>query len=253
MPVESARDGVRILRFTAAREATAAVIHFHGGAYRLGSPEMVAPFAAALSARCNVAVICPDYPLAPEHPMPAALRDGARVIGATLELGYTNIILSGDSAGGGLAASLAALSVTAGVPLAALVLLSPWLDLTLRNSSYEENAATDALFSREAAAEAAALYLQGASAEDPLASPLFANVTGFPPTFIAVGQGEVLAGEGSQFHSRLTSAGVKSRLVVGAGMEHVAVTRGLDLPGAAETFSSLALFIDESLAASRIG
>ena len=245
MPLESMVDGVRILRFTTGSAAKAVIVHFHGGAFRLGSAEMAGPFAAALAARCDVEVICPDYRLAPEHPMPAALHDGIKVIDALLNVGCTRLILSGDSAGGGLAASITTLCVAAGAPLAALLLISPWLDLTLRNESYRKNAATDTLFSYLAAAEAAQLYLQGIPAEDPLASPLFANVLEFPPTLISVGTGEVLAGDAERFHSRLELAGVRSRLLMTAGMEHVAVVRSLDLPGAAETFACLARFVDD--------
>jgi acetyl esterase/lipase len=131
--------------------------------------------------------------------------------------------------------------------LAALVLISPWLDLTLGNECYRKNAETDALFSYQAASEAAELYLQGVSAENPLASPLFVNVIGFPPTLISAGAGEVLAGDAERFQSALQRVGVRSRLVMTALMEHVAVVRGLDLPGAAETFDAVARFIDESL------
>jgi len=247
MPLESVADGVRILRFTARNDAKGVVVHFHGGAFRLGSPEMIGPFAAALAARCNVEVICPDYRLAPEYPMPAALHDSVKVIGAVRNRGYKNLILCGDSAGGGLATSMAALCVAAGVPLAALVLISPWLDLTLRNECYRKNAATDTLFSYQAASEAAELYLQGVSAENPLASPLFVNMIGFPPTLISAGTGEVLSGDAERFQSALQRVSVKSRLVMTARMEHVAVVRGLDLPGAAETFDAVAQFIDESL------
>lgn len=246
-PVESVVNGVRLLRFATANDANAAVIHFHGGAFRLGNPEMIGPFAAALSARCNVDVICPDYRLAPEHPLPAALHDGVRTIAALLSVGYTHLIICGDSAGGGLAASLTALCVSARIPVDALVLISPWVDLTLTSPCYASNAATDALFSHQAAAEAAELYLQGVSAQDPLASPLLGNVAGFPPTLISVGAGEVLAGDGEQFHLKLQRAAVKSQFIATAGMEHVAVARGLHLPGAAATFDAIANFIDESL------
>lgn len=245
-PLESVIAGVRLLRFATQNSARAAVIHFHGGAFRLGCPEMIGPFAAALAARCNVEVICPDYRLAPEHPLPAALHDGVKTIDA-LSLGYKKLVICGDSAGGGLAASLTALCVAAGIPVAALVLISPWLDLTLTNECYASNAATDALFSYQSASEAAELYLQGASAEDPLASPLLGSVVGFPPTLISAGAGEVLAGDAQRFHRKLQRAGVASHLSVIAGMEHIAVARGLQLPGAAETFDIIAKFIDETL------
>lgn len=247
LPNESVLNGVRLLRFATKDDPHTAVVHFHGGAFRLGNPEMIGPFAAALCTRCNIEVICPDYRLAPEHPWPAALYDGVKTIDALLSSGYVNLIISGDSAGGGLAASLTALCVASGIRIAGLVLISPWLDLTLTSDCYAINAATDMLFSHQSAADAAQLYLQGVTAEHPLASPALGNVADFPPTLISVGSGEVLAGDGERFHLKLQRAGVKSLFIATAGMEHVAVTRGLQLPGAAETFEAMTKFIDESL------
>ena len=247
LPIESVLNGVRLLHFATKHDSRTAVIHFHGGAFRLGNPEMIGPFAAALSARCNVEVICPDYRLAPEYPLPAALHDGVKTIDALLNTGYTNLIISGDSAGGGLATSLIALCIAAGIHVTGLVLMSPWLDLTLTSDCYATNAATDLLFSHQAAADAAQLYLQGVSAENPLASPLSGSVAGFPPTLISVGSGEVLASDGERFHLKLQRAGVTSHFIAIAGMEHVAVTRGMQLPGAAETFDVITKFIDASL------
>jgi acetyl esterase/lipase len=239
--------GVRVLRFLPSGANRGSVIHLHGGGFRLGCPEMIAPFAAALAARCGVEVICPAYRLAPEHPFPAGLADASAVLSALGREGAGPIILSGDSAGGGLAASLAALCVANGVGLSGLVLLSPWLDLTVTNSCYEANAATDPLFSSASARDAAELYLQGVSPRHPLASPLFGPVSGFPPTLISIGEGETLAGDGRGFHEMLCAAGVPARLHPVAGMEHVAVTRELTLPGAAETFESVAEFVDGRL------
>jgi len=243
-PLESTIGGVRALRFRPDSAAKAVIVHFHGGGFRIGCPEMIGPFAAALSAECDVEVICPDYRLAPEHPMPAALRDGVDVLNTLLRSGARKLILAGDSAGGGLATSIAALCATAGVVLSGLILLSPWLDLTVTDRCYEANAATDALFSREAALEAANLYLQGIAASEPLASPLFARVTDFPPTFISVGKGEVLAGDAQRLHSMLQAVGVDSHVLMLADMEHVAITRSFELPGATQTFEAIATFID---------
>lgn len=235
--------GVRVLRFRPQAAPRGIVLHFHGGGFRIGCPEIVAPFAAALAARCQVEVICPAYRLAPEHPFPAGLVDAQRVLRAMAN--DAPLILSGDSAGGGIAAGLAALSGTRA--LAGLVLLSAWLDLTVTSASYETNAATDPLFSRAAADVAAAFYLQGTSPRDPLASPLFATLDGFPPTFISIGTGEVLADDGRHFCERLRAAKVPTEFHPIPGMEHVAVTRNMSLPGAAATFTAVATFIDARL------
>jgi epsilon-lactone hydrolase len=233
--------GVRCLRFAPPSAPRGTVLHVHGGAYRIGCPEQIAPFAAALASRCGVTVICPAYRLAPEHPFPAGLNDVRNVVSV---LGGDSLILSGDSSGGGLAAALAALCIKDGITLAGLALLSPWLDLTITSAAYTSNATTDPLFSAEAAREAAGLYLQGHPSEDPLASPLQGPVTGFPPTYINVGTGEVLTDDAQKMHARLLRAGVEAQLHRVDGMEHVAVTRDLALTGAAETFVALTAFID---------
>lgn len=235
--------GLRVLRFAAAGPRSATVLHFHGGGYRMGRPEAAAPYARALADQCRVDVCCPAYRLAPEYPFPAGLNDGRAVIGALAAECGAPLVLSGDSAGGGLAASLAAVLAADGTPPAALVLHSPWLDLTVSAGSYRSNAATDPLFSREAASEAADIYLQGHAACDPLASPLYARHAGFPPTLITVGAGEVLRDDARRMGVLLRAAGARVRLLEIEGMEHVAVTRSLELPGAALAFEATREFL----------
>ena len=233
--------GVRCLRFAPSIAPRGTVLHIHGGAFRIGCPEMMGPFAAALATRCGVTVICPAYRLAPEHPFPAGLNDCLAVLAALAE---GPVILSGDSAGGGLAASVAA---DPPASLAGLALLSPWLDLTVSRASYAANAQTDPLFSAASAQEAAVLYLQGVAPDEPRASPLLGPVGGFPPTLINVGAGEVLLDDARALHARLRESGVPARLEVIEAMDHVAATRDRTLPGAAQAFDGLAAFIDAVL------
>jgi acetyl esterase/lipase len=240
--------GVRVLRHAPPAARRGRVLHMHGGGFRQGAPEMVAPFAAALAARCGVEVVCPAYRLAPEHPFPAGLDDAYAVALALRAEGDGQLILSGDSAGGGLAAGVAALCVAEGVKLAGLVLLSAWLDVTVTSASYRSNSATDPLFSETSAQEAAELYLQDFPAEHPLASPLFGNLAGYPPTLVSVGAGEVLADDSRTFYERLRAAGAPAELHEIPGMEHVAVTRDMSLPGAAETFAAVVAMIERILA-----
>jgi acetyl esterase/lipase len=239
--------GVRVLRFAPPGERRGVVLHLHGGGYRMGVPEMTGPYAAALAARCGVEVVCPAYRLAPEHPYPAGLNDAWSVWSALRAAGEGPVVVSGDSAGGGLAAALTSLCVADGAAPAGLVLLSAWLDLTVEAAAYQANAATDPLFSQASAAEAAELYLQGTSPRDPLASPLFAPKAGFPPTFVSVGAGEVLADDARGFHAALREAGSTAELLVVPDMEHTAVARSLELPGATETFAAVAAFIDAAV------
>lgn len=235
--------GVRVLRHACTTPARGNVLHFHGGGFRLGMPEAVAPYARRLADRCSVDVYCPAYRLSPYHPFPAALNDGWAVASALAQLD-NGLIVAGDSAGGGLAASIAACLTEARIGSRALILHSPWLDLTVTSKTFEVNARSDALFSRTAAVTAADLYLQQACAPDePVVSPLFHDPALFPQTLITVGAGEVLLGDATAMHDRLREAGIPVRLVEIADMDHIAVTRGLHLPGAAQVMAATEEFL----------
>lgn len=251
-PLETRLGGVRVLRFQPAAGAPRGhVLQFHGGGFRIGLPEYTGPYAEALADRCQVEVIAVQYRLAPEHPFPAGIIDALEVLAALrAEVGDAPVIVSGDSAGGGVAASLGVLASAQGGPrIDGLVLLSPWLDLTVSAPAYQANAATDPLFSKEAADVAAELYLQGFDPTHPLASPLLAPIASYPPTLISVGTGEVLRDDALRFHEKLLAAGVRSELSAIDGMEHVAVVRDMALTGSAETFDKAAGFIAHIVAA----
>lgn len=239
--------GIRCLRFNPGGAARGTVMHWHGGGFRLGSPEYAATFARALASACDVEVICPEYRLAPEHPYPAGLNDGVAAIEGALALGVGRLILSGDSAGGGLAASLAGLCANRGIPLAGLILLSPWLDLSLGAESFVSCADTDPLFSLGSATEAAAQYLQGHPATDPLASPLALSPARFPPAYVSVGEGEVLRDDSVALHRRLTDAGRRAQLTLVPGMEHVAVMRDSGATGSQQVFAEVCDFVGSAV------
>lgn len=245
-PAEAQLAGRRALRFRPEGEPKGYVLHFHGGGYRLGGPEWEAPFASALAGRCGVEVICPQYRLAPEHPFPGGLTDAHACLAALREeIGDARLVVSGDSAGAGLASALGVLaSLYDGPRIDGLVLLSPFLDLTISAASYRENAGTDPLFSRESADAAAELYLQGFDPRHPLVSALHAPIASYPPALISVGTGEVLRDDSLLFHQKLRAIGADSQLSAIEGMEHVAVVRSMELPGAKETFEAVAGFVD---------
>jgi acetyl esterase/lipase len=249
-PDETPLAGFRTLRYRCKGTPRGAVLALHGGGFRIGRPEFEAPLAEALVQRLPLSVAIPQYALSPEGPFPAGLVDALAALKALrAEVGDLPLIVSGDSAGAGLAASLGVLSAAGHAPrIDALVLLSPWLDLTVTAPAYAENAA-DPMFSKASADFAAELYLQDLDPTHPLASPLFAPVEGFPPTLISVGTGEVLRDDSLRFHARLVDAGVPAQLSLVEGMEHVAVVRSFELTGARQTFEEIVTFLSAILPA----
>lgn len=245
-PVQTSLAGLRTLRFKPKGIPVAYMLQFHGGGFRLGMPEFESSFAEALAQRLGIEVVVPQYRLAPEGPFPAGLIDAVAALEALRdEVGEAKLIVGGDSAGGGLAAALCVLAAARGRPrIDGLVLLSPWLDLRVSAKAYAVNAATDPMFSKQAADLAAELYLQGFDPAHPLASPLLAPIGTFPPTLISVGTGEVLYDDSRLFHDKLTASGAASTLIAVPGMEHVAVVRSLIMAGAAETLAAVTVFID---------
>ena len=186
----------------------AKIVHLHGGGYRLGSAKDWVGFGSRLAAAAVAQVILPDYSLAPERPFPHAVHD---VIGILTELSSRPeadpIILSGDSAGGGLALAIAA-ALSPPSALAGLILVSPWLDLRIVAESYERCAKTDPLFSSESAQASAADYLQGWSADDPLVSPLLGELDGLPPVCLFASSAEVLADDSLSLARQLGLIGI---------------------------------------------
>ncbi len=182
------------------------IIHFHGGAFLMGSPATHRHLAAALAERTGLRVLLPHYRLAPEHPFPAAVEDAQAVWQALLDRGLapSRIGLTGDSAGGGLALALLHILCTrdAGRP-GALALMSPWTDMTLSGESYERNVAREAMLPFPRIAQARDIYMDGRPADDPTASPLFGTFPGAPPVLIHGSGAEVLEDDARLMAARL--------------------------------------------------
>jgi acetyl esterase/lipase len=216
--------GVRGQSVTARRAPSAgrAVLYLHGGFYSLGSPATHRVITGHLARRCAARVFAADYRLAPEHPFPAALDDAVAAYGGLLSggLGPGEIAIAGDSAGGGLAVATAVRLRDLGVPLpAALVLFSPWVDLGL--GALEAPPRGEIMVSLGMLSECARFYLAGHPADDPLASPVGANLEGLPPTLIQVGTDELLLTDSRRLHAALVAAGVEAVLHEYARRWHV--------------------------------
>ncbi|HEY1914105.1 MAG TPA: alpha/beta hydrolase [Streptosporangiaceae bacterium] len=186
------------------------VVHFHGGGYCVGSTRTARPWAAHLSIQTGCQVIQPQYRLAPEHPYPAALDD-ARAILRELSAasGPAALVVSGDSAGGGLAlAALAAMRDDGEQLPAGLILLSPWLDLGRDRRAVPDLVRKDVLLSPGWLDACARAYADPSAWADPLVSPLHATLAGLPPMLIQAGTAELLAPDAELLAARASAAGV---------------------------------------------
>ncbi len=195
---------------TASASGRATVVHFHGGGYCVGSARMARTWAARLSAQTGCQVVMPDYRLAPEHPHPAALDDASAVIAALVsEVGPGSIVLSGDSAGGGLALALLLALRDAGqeVP-AGCILLSPWLDLGRDRRAIPQLVRKDVLLSPDWLKACATAYASQPTWADPSVSPLLGAHDGLPPLLIQTGSDELLAPDAEELAASASAAGV---------------------------------------------
>ncbi len=218
----------------------------HGGGYNAGSPRTHRKMAALLSRASHGRVLTPEYRLAPEHAFPAAVKDSLKAYGWLLEQGISedNILVGGDSAGGGLALSLLLALREAGARMPrAAVLLSPWTDLTVSSPSYEKLRKLDPIITREGLREAGLWYAGKRDPADPMASPLFADLTGLPPLLVHAGGDEAMLDDSRILADRARAAGVPVTFKVYDGMWHVHHHGAPDVPESMAALNDVAAFI----------
>lgn len=239
--------GVACLELVPPRESRCTILYFHGGGFRLGSASTWSGFGTRLAKATRARVILPDYRLAPENPFPAALHDAATLCEAIGDVDG-GLFLAGDSAGGGLAVAVTAAARIANLPPpAGLVLMSPWLDLTLTSDTFSTRETRDKMFTLENACSAMGAYLQGHDPCDPLASPLFADLASLPPSIIMAGSEETLLGDTLQFGEKMGQAGSSVSMHILAGMQHVWPVIQPDLPETEQVFALIASFVADRL------
>lgn len=223
--IEDVVYGVKTERVFLKRGLTERVIFYiHGGAFIVGMNSVYQKFAETLSRLTHSTVILIDYGVAPENPFPIGLEQCIGVYQQLLKNGLSpkDIILMGDSAGGGLVLSTLVAARDRNIPLpSAAVLFSPWVDLTLSNDSYKKLESLDPIIPVDRMSEVVSLYLKNESPQHPLASPLFADLKGLPPLFISLGTHEVILGEGKELAKKATDAGVPVTLDIQKRMMHV--------------------------------
>jgi epsilon-lactone hydrolase len=186
------------------------VVHFHGGGYCIGSALMPRSWAAHLSVQAGCRVVLPQYRLAPEHPHPAGLQDARAIIKALYgEAEPGSVVVSGDSAGGGLALSLLLSMRDEGQPLpAGCILLSPWLDLGRDRRAVPDLVRQDVLLTPEWLDACARAYAAPSAWTDPSVSPLRAAHGALPPLLIQAGTNDLLAPDAELLAASASAAGV---------------------------------------------
>jgi acetyl esterase/lipase len=216
-----------------------AIVHVHGGWFNWGTAQAFRNLAGHIALSAGADAFIPDYRLAPEHPFPAAVRDLEACYRGLVDQGITKIALTGDSAGGNLA--LVLLSIVP-APVGAVV-FSPITDLALTGESFDTRAEADPYFTKSQAAGLVRSYLGETDPKNPLASPLYADLTGLPPIRIHVGDDEVLLDDSRRYVERAVAAGVDAKLDIWTGMPHGFVTNVGGFSAASQALKASGAFL----------
>jgi acetyl esterase/lipase len=200
------------------------ILFCHGGGFIAGSINCHRKLAAHLAKAAGCRTLIPDFRLAPEYRFPAQLDDCTAAYLWLLEQGFdpAHIATAGDSAGGNLAASVCLNLRDQGVKLpAAIICISPWFDMEANGPSMETNAGRCAIGKRETYEKIIAMVLNGHSAKDPLANPLYADLTGLPPVYLGAASEELLLDNSFRFAEIARKSGLDVTIDVAEGMHHV--------------------------------
>jgi acetyl esterase/lipase len=220
------------------------ILYLHGGGYCTGSPRTHRALTGHLAANCAARVFAADYRLAPEHPFPAAVDDAVTACRGLLDAGTVPgaLVIAGDSAGGGLSVATALRLRELGLPQPrALVLFSPWVDLTLSATGPEP--AGEVMLTLPWVRQCATAYLGGRDAREPLASPVAADLRGLPRTLIQVGSDELLLDDARRLRHALQCADVGVRLEEYPARWHVFQANAGVLADADRALRSVARFL----------
>lgn len=228
------------------------LLYLHGGGYTIGSSATHRGLAGYLGRAVGARVLLLDYRLAPEHRFPAALDDTLAAYRWLRAQGRRQVIIAGDSAGGGLAVAAAVALRDAGDQLPdALISFSPWTDLAGSGASMVTRAAADPFLVPEAIVNAAD-YFGDTSPRHPLISPIYADLRGLPPLLIQVGGDEILLDDAVRLAARARLAGVAVTLDVWPAMWHVWQFFAPLLPEANQALAQAGAFARRALAGTLI-
>jgi monoterpene epsilon-lactone hydrolase len=217
--------GVEAMWCTPAEARTdRAILYLHGGGFAVGSMHSHRKLAGHIAKAAGCPAIVTNYRLAPEYPFPAGIQDNVTVYRWLLERGIaaSSIAVCGDSAGGNLSLTTSLMARDEGLPLpGAIAVLSPFCDLEVTGETMKSRADVDTLVNYEIASGMGAMLLGDGDRNIPLANPLLADLTGFPPLHIEVGGHECLLADSEQLARHAEQAGVLVTLSVVPEMQHV--------------------------------
>jgi monoterpene epsilon-lactone hydrolase len=222
------------------------LVYLHGGGFKVGSVRSHRDLMARISREAGCRVLGVNYRLAPEHRFPAPVQDIVAVYEWLLANGILprRVAFAGDSAGAGLAASAVLALRERGQALpAAVVMLSAWTDLTAESESYTTRAALDPIHQRPMILATASNYLGDANPRQPMASPLFGDLSGLPPVLLQVGGRETVLDDSTRFAAKARAAGVKVELEIYDDMIHVFQQFPGLLPEAQQAIASIGRFL----------
>jgi len=229
----------------------AAILHLHGGWFNWGTASAFRNLVGHMAISARVDAFIPDYRLAPEHPFPSAVRDAEACYRGLVDRGIKRIALTGDSAGGNLALVLlsiaAARAGSAGIAPVGAVVLSPVTDLALTGESFETRAEADPYFVKPQVAGLVRSYLGESDPKNPLASPLYGDLSGLPPVRVHVGDDEVLLDDSRRYVERAVAAGVDAKLDVWMGLPHGFVNGVGNLHAANQVLRAIGTFLNDLL------
>ena len=224
-----------------------AIIHVHGGWFNFGSARAYRNLVGHIAASAGADAFIPDYRLAPENLFPAAVTDVEACYRGLVGQGISKIAVVGDSAGGNLALVLLSIlraQVHQGGPApVGAVAISPVTDLALTGETYQTRAQADPYFTKSQAAGLVAAYLGGTDPKNPLASPLYDDLSGLPSIRIHVGDDEVLLDDSRRYVERAVAEGVDAKLDVWMGMPHGFVTGIGQFDAARQSINAIGNFL----------
>ncbi len=227
------------------------LLYFHGGGYVLNGGLSGIREAVCMAKESGYRIVCADYRMAPFHPYPAAIDDAIAVYGELLKTYRPGSIgVFGTSTGGGMTLILPLRARKDGLPLpGALGAGTPWSDLDKIGDSYFTNAGTDNVLSSYEGLlqEAVRVYAGGHDLKDPMLSPVYGDLSGFPPTILTSGTRALFLSNTVRVHTKLREAGVEADLIVLEGLSHAQYYFVEDAPETRFHFSELAKFFHRHL------